>query len=164
MHGTQGLTLSKSEFAAAVGVSPGRVSQLVRDGLPVEADGRVNIDAGKAWIAANIDPRRRRALPSDTASRRSSRAERDSAEAEIAKLRAARLAGDVIDRDATLCAIETRARFERDAWIGWTNRAAPEIARTVNADLAAIVAVLDRLVRDQLATLAATPVEGIEMQ
>ena len=65
MQETHGLTISKSEFAAAIGVSPGRVSQMVRDGLPVEANGGVNVDSGKAWVAENVDPRRRRALLDD---------------------------------------------------------------------------------------------------
>lgn len=162
MHGTHPLTITKSEFAAAIGVSPGRVSQLVRDGLPVASDGRVDLEAGKAWVADNIDPRRRRALPSENMARSGPRAVRDIAEAEIARLKAAKLAGDMIDRDATLRAIETRARFERDAWLGWINRAAPDIARTCDADLGAVVAILDRLVREQLATLAATPIEELE--
>ena len=90
---------------------------------------------------------------------RSSKAKKETAEAEIARLKAAKLAADLIDRAATLRAIEGRARFERDAWVGWVNRAAPEIASAMNSELAAVVAVLDRLVREQLATLAATPLD-----
>lgn len=158
---SQSLTVSKSGFAATIGVSPGRVSQMLKDGMPVELNGRVNVDAAKAWVAANIDPNRRRLQLEADGPVRSSRAKKETAEAEIAHLKAARLGGDLIDRAATLQAIEGRARFERDAWIGWCNRSAPEIAAATNADLAAVVAVLDRLVRDQLAMLAETPLQRL---
>jgi len=162
MQKTQDTTVSKRGFAEAVGVSPGRVSQMIKDGLPVEPNGRIKIEAGKSWITANVDANRRRVQLDGDGPVRSSKAKRENAEAEIAHLKAARLAESLIDRDATLQAIEGRARFERDAWVGWVNRAASDIAAAVNADLAAVVAPLDRLVREQLAMLAATPMEGLE--
>lgn len=157
-------TISKRCFAELIGVSPGRVSQMIADGLPVEPNGRIEIAKGKAWVAANVDPNRRRVrLPGEAAPAPGTpKATRDAAEAEIARLRAARMAENLIDKHATLRALETRARFERDAWIGWVNRAAPEIATATGADLAVVVSALDRMVRDQLATLAGTPIEGIE--
>ena len=51
-------TLRKIDFAKRVGVSPGRVSQMVADGLPVEADGRIDVARGELWIKANISPTR----------------------------------------------------------------------------------------------------------
>ena len=87
------------------------------------------------------------------------RGKREVSEAEISRLKAERLAGRLIDQKATLRAVEGRARFERDAWIGWVNRAAPVVASEAGADLALVVAVLDREVRAQLAALAATPLE-----
>ncbi len=50
--------LSKSAFAKLVAVSPGRVSQMVKQGLPVEADGKIDVARGKLWIAENINPTR----------------------------------------------------------------------------------------------------------
>lgn len=149
-------TLSKRGFGELIGVSPGRVSQMIADGLPVEPNGRIAIAKGKAWVAANVDQNRRRARV-DGGLFDSSKREREAAEARIANFKADRLADRLIDRDATLRTIETRARVERDAWIGWVNRAAPELARLANADVAIVVSTLDRLVREQLATLAATP-------
>lgn len=157
-------TLSKKGFAEAIGVSAGRVSQMIAGGLPVEPNGRIHVARGKAWVASNVDPNRRRAsldAPSPSLAPVSHRAVRDAAEAEIARLKAERMGRALIDRAATLRTIESRARFERDAWIGWVNRAAPEVAATTGADLAAVVAVLDRLVRSQLVTLADMPLEGI---
>lgn len=149
-------TLSKRGFGELIGVSPGRVSQMIADGLPVEPNGRIDIAKGKAWVAANVDQNRRRARV-DGGLFDSSKREREASEARIAHFKAERLADRLIDREETVRMIETRARFERDAWIGWVNRASPEIARLVNADVATVVSALDRMVREQLATLAATP-------
>jgi phage terminase Nu1 subunit (DNA packaging protein) len=55
--------LSKSAFAAEVNLSPGRVSQMIKQGLPVEPDGKIDIARGKIWIQENVDPRRRAAQP-----------------------------------------------------------------------------------------------------
>jgi predicted transcriptional regulator len=157
-------TVSKRAFADLLGVTQGRVSQLIKAGLPVEPNGRIHVAKGRAWVRDNVDANRRRASLGEDDDIRAvtPRLTRDAAEAEIATLKAARLAGNLIDRKATLRAIETRARQERDAWIGWTNRAAPELARIPAGDLATIAAALDRLVRDQLAALAAMPLDGLD--
>ena len=93
----------------------------------------------------------------------SARGQRDVAEAEISRLKAEKMAGRLIDQRATLRAVEGRARFERDSWIGWVNRAAPAVASEAGADLALVVAIFDREVRAQLAALAATPLEFPEL-
>jgi hypothetical protein len=150
--------LSKSEFARLIGVTPARVGHWVRDGMPVTATGRVDIAEGQRWVSENVDPSRRetwqRMLSPSPA-----RGEREVAEAEIARLKAGKLAGSLIGLRATLRVVEGRARYERDAWIGWVNRAAPLIASAAGADMALIVAVLDHEVRAQLAALAAQPLE-----
>lgn len=48
-------TLAKSEFARAVGVSAGRVSQMIQKGLPVEANGKIDLARGRLWINENVD-------------------------------------------------------------------------------------------------------------
>ncbi len=157
-------TLSKKGVAELLGVSPGRVSQLITAGMPVEPNGRVNVARAKAWVAENVDPNRRRASLDGTSAPSpvfSARAVKDTADAEISRLKAERLGGQLIDKAATLRTVETRARAERDAWIGWVNRAAPEIAAATGGDMASTVAALDRLVRDQLAMLAALPLGEI---
>ena len=53
------MEITKGEFARFVGLTPARISQMVRLGLPVTPTGRINAEAGRAWIAANIDPGRR---------------------------------------------------------------------------------------------------------
>ena len=151
-------TLSKRGFAEHIGVTPGRVSQHIARGLPVRADGKIAIEEAKAWLRENVDQVRRRAQggDGDWGDGGSKRA-REAAEAELAQLKAQRLAGALIDRAATLRAIEAQARQERDAWLGWTARAAQELASATGAEMSAVATVLERLVREQLATLAAAP-------
>ena len=50
---------TKTAFAARVGLTKGRISQLVAEGLPVRADGRIDVAVGLAWIEDNLDPARR---------------------------------------------------------------------------------------------------------
>jgi hypothetical protein len=46
--------MKKSEFAALLALSRGRVSQLVQAGLPTLKDGRIDRDRGLAWYRSNI--------------------------------------------------------------------------------------------------------------
>ena len=48
--------LSKKGFAELVNITPGRVSQLIKKGLPVEPDGRIDVARGKLWIQSNVSP------------------------------------------------------------------------------------------------------------
>jgi len=158
-------TLSKKGFAERLGVTPARVSQMITAGLPVTPNGRIRIVDGLAWVEANVDSNRRRAAITENGQPlgppASARAQRDAADARIAELKAEKLAGNLINGRSALRWIEGRARMERDSWIAWSGRAAPAIATETGADLAAVLAVLDRLVREQLATLAARPMEGL---
>jgi hypothetical protein len=159
-------TLSKRGFAEAIGVSQARVSQMVGAGLPVEPNGRIDPAKGRAWVAANVDPNRRRAMADHEVLDLpgvplSAKREREAADAMTARLKAEKLAGNLLDRSAALRAIEGRARMDRDRWVAWVNRAAPELANALGVDLAPVVGLLDRLVREQLAALAETPIEGV---
>lgn len=50
--------LSKSGFANLIGVSPGRVSQMIKEGLPVEPNGKIDVARGKLWFQENVNQRR----------------------------------------------------------------------------------------------------------
>lgn len=162
-------TLSKKGFAEALGVTQGRISQLIKSGLPVEPNGRIHVARGRDWFEKNVDPNRRRTpSPVNPAINGpvlaiggfpSPRAAREYSEAEMAALKASKLAQRHLDRKATLRVVEARARAERDALIGWVNRVAPAIAAGTGADLSAVTAILDREVRDHLLTLAAMTLE-----
>ncbi|MFG1179940.1 DNA packaging protein [Xanthobacter versatilis] len=62
MHGSETIEaptkVRKVAFARLVNVSPGRVSQMIAAGLPVEADGRIDVARGKLWIQGNVSPTR----------------------------------------------------------------------------------------------------------
>ncbi|MCM5552409.1 hypothetical protein [Pleomorphomonas sp. NRK KF1] len=151
-------TLSKKGFAAHLGLSPGRVSQLIAQGLPVEPSGRVNIEKATGWYRRNVDPNRRQATTgADDRRLIGSRGEYDRIRAERARLALDRESGALVDRAAVERAVFDRARGERDAWIGWSSRAAAAFAGELGVDPGQAFAVLDRLVRDQLAALAARP-------
>lgn len=160
-------TASKKAFAEHVGVTQGRVSQLIKSGLPVEPNGRIHIERGIAWMRDNIDPNRRRAAIGDrdpsqassAAGPMSPRGMRDVAEARIAQLKADRLAGLLISRKATLRAVEGRAKMEADALISWVNRAAPAIATATGGNLSTIAGVLDREIRAHLISMANTALD-----
>jgi len=46
-------SITKSALARHLGVTPQRVSQYVRRGLPVLQDGKLDLDAALAWLAVN---------------------------------------------------------------------------------------------------------------
>mgnify|MGYP003607038272 CR=1 FL=1 len=47
---------TKTAFAARVGLTKGRISQLVAEGLPVRADGQIDVAVGLASIEDNLEP------------------------------------------------------------------------------------------------------------
>lgn len=51
-------TISKSGFSKLINVSPGRVSQMITAGMPVERDGKLDVARCKLWISENINPTR----------------------------------------------------------------------------------------------------------
>lgn len=153
---------TKTAFAARVGLTKGRISQLVAEGLPVRADGRIDVAVGLAWIEDNLDPARRNkggpAIPA--------RAATTLAEAkrlhEIVKVQRAKLAfereqGKLIDADEARRTVFARARAERDAHLAWVQRTAPLLAAELEADPRATFAALDRMMREHLEHLADLP-------
>lgn len=167
-HGTPE-TVSKKFFADMRDVSLSRVSQWIAAGMPTTPNGRVNIAQANQWLADNTDPNRRRftmdddevddAAPGLT---RSAAGTLKHEQARLMRVKADRAEGRVIDRDRTLRALESHGRAMRDGWIGWVNRAAPEIAAATGADLSTVTAALDRLVREQLISLSDMEIKGVD--
>lgn len=146
--------VSTKAFAELVGLDPTRITQLAKQGLPRDARKRVPVAAGRAWIAANVRPKLKAAAPDDPRIRH--RAEREKHEAELARMRVEERAGKLISRDEVRAAAFERARFERDAHLGFAARVAPLIAAETGADPAKVFAVLDREMRTHLTGLAET--------
>jgi phage terminase Nu1 subunit (DNA packaging protein) len=47
--------VTKAEFARIIGVGRSMVGKYCRNGLPQRADGRLYLEAARAWVAANVD-------------------------------------------------------------------------------------------------------------
>ena len=154
---------TKTAFAARVGLTKGRISQLVAEGLPVRADGRIDVAVGLAWIEDNLDPaRRNKGGVSPTPARVSTTLAEAKRLHEIVKVQRAKLAfekeqGLLVETAAANRTVFARARAERDAHMAWVQRTAPLLAAEVGADPRATFAALDRMMREQLEHLADLP-------
>jgi len=148
---------SKAAFARRIGVSSGRMTHLIREGLPVREDGKIEIEAGLAWVQGNLDQARRAAAKSSFENYSEARFA-----AEVEKVRRARLeydkaSGALVDKAEAERVIFERARAERDALMGWAMRVAPVLAAELGADERALFAALERELRAELAALAERP-------
>lgn len=157
--------VTRLTYAKSRGLSSGRISQLIADGLPVAKDGRLDPGAADKWIAQNIAPP---TGPADSAAMRDARTGAMSSFADVRRAKASvdtRLAvlelrkreGELVEKAVVERTVFERARMERDSWLGWIQRASPELAGLLDADPAETFAVLDRLVREHLSELAETP-------
>ncbi len=160
---------SKSQFAARVGLSKGRISQLIANGLPVREDGGVDIEAGLAWMEANLDPAKRNkggAAPPEKKEEMLSLSEARRlhliVQIERAKISLKQERGDLIDANQATITVFNRARAERDAHIAWVQRSAPILAGELGCDAAQMFAALDRLMREHLEHLADTPLDVLK--
>lgn len=152
--------MTKSAFAGHIGVSKGRISQMIRDGLPVLDNGRVPVEAAVAWYHANI---RHSAQTAKKAADDLAlvKRQREEAHRDLLRLQVEEKAGRLIDRRAAEAAIFERARAERDAHLAWCSRIAPLIATETDCDLSSLFAALDREMRAHLEELAAQPIEAL---
>lgn len=150
-------TVSKAEFGRRINVNRNRVYQLVDDGLPVTDDGKIDVAKGKRWVKQHLDQHRREARKPKGATTSETRSEKLSWESRLRELEFKKRSGDLVDRAATERIIFERANLERDKWIGWIARASSAIAAEAEIEPTKVFAALDRLVRDHLTQLAATP-------
>jgi hypothetical protein len=152
--------LTQAAFARRIGVTRGRVAQLVKEGLPRDEAGRIPIEAGKAWIAANVRPRIAAVAPAGEGDARlAARTDRERSEAELARLKVEERAGKLVSREEVRAAAFERARFERDAHLGFAARLAATLAAELGVDQGRAFAVLDREMREHLQRLADTALE-----
>lgn len=163
--GREAASITKSELARRLGLTAGRISHLLKRGMPELPNGRIDWEAARAWYLDNTDPARRKATvqaPLTADAPRGATAELNRVRAEREALKLAQDREQLVDREAVERETFTRARAERDAWIGWVGPASAAIAAELGAEPAAAYATLDRLVRAHLASLSATPVEDLE--
>lgn len=146
--------VTKSAFAALIGVTPARVSHMISMGLPVRGvDGLIPAAEGKQWYADNIRPRSKSQAEA-LAERGQARADREHYEAELARIKVEERTGRLVDAAEVRAATFERARRERDMHVGFAARVASVIASETGADEARIFALLDREMREHLTRLA----------
>lgn len=153
---------SKSDFAARVGLTKGRISQLVTEGLPVRADGQIDVAIGLTWIENNLDPARRNRGGATSTMRSPTTLSEAKRLHEIVKVQRAKLAfereqGQLVETVAATRTVFARARAERDAHMAWVQRTAPLLAAELGSDPRATFAALDRMMREHLEYLADLP-------
>jgi len=153
---------TKTAFATRVGLTKGRISQLVAEGLPVRADGRIDVAVGLAWIEDNLDPARRNKGGAVNPTRATTTLAEAKRLHEIVKVQRAKLAfereqGQLVETAAATRTVFARARAERDAHLAWVQRTAPLLAAELGADPRATFAALDRMMREHLEHLADLP-------
>jgi hypothetical protein len=152
-------SITKAAFAEKVGLTRGRISQLIAQGLPVLADGRIEVEAGLRWMEDNLDPDRRGkgGIAGTTPSLAEARRLHEIVKVQRAKLAYERERGDLVNRSAVKVAVFARAKAERDAHMAWVARVTPLLAAELGADPARTFAALDRLMREHLVDLARIP-------
>lgn len=150
--------MTKSAFSAHIGVSKGRISQMIRDGLPVLPNGRIPIEAAQLWYQANVrhSAQAARKAADDLAK---VKREREEAQRDLLRLQVEEKAGRLIDKRKAMDAVFELARSERDSWLSWCSRVAPLMAGDLGCDLSKLYAALDREVRKHLTELT-TPHDG----
>jgi hypothetical protein len=127
--------------------------------MPVKADGTINAAKARKWIARTLDPHRRTpAKPADgtatpkplgvTATTAEARTRKLVHESNLLALELRQRQGELVDRKAAEAAVFARARFERDAWVGWSSRAAPALAAKFGVDLLPFLACSTRSYAD----------------
>lgn len=79
--------------------------------------------------------------------------------AQTAKVRLQKLKSEVVDRSRALAHVFDLARRERDSWINWPPRVAANMAAELGVDPHAMEVVLDRYLREHLASMAEIKIE-----
>jgi hypothetical protein len=151
---------TKSEFAEIAGVSKGRVSQMIKEGLPVEHNGTIDIARGRIWIQDNIDSSRRKAETGTI----NTRDRLNAIKLEREEIELARLKGEIADRNGVERAIFARARAERDAWQQWPRRISAELAGRLACEESLVLAVITDEVRKELDRRADRSTEVLAME
>ncbi|SDE93187.1 hypothetical protein [Rhodospira trueperi] len=179
-----GAVITKAEFARRLGVSRGRVSQLVQAGMPTREGGKLDEAEARAWYAANIDPSRRRgcavvsegalkvlaaemppsglrngphgAAPSDLTTWRT---EHERLKAEERAMRLARERGETLPKADVARLFGDLGRHHRETWSQFPTRVAPLLAAEFGVSEPAMLHALETHVRNQLSAMVEAPPE-----
>lgn len=158
---------SQREYAKIAGISLQMVQKDIAYGRVVfYDDGSINVEESLKLRQQNIDERKRRDRARAQAGNELSGAGGDAVG--IGQLRKAELAlrvrqaeldyrqrrGELVEKRRVVDAVYEAFRRERDAWLAWVSRAAPELAAEIGCPEHAVQTALDRAVRRHLEELA----------
>jgi len=141
----------QSDFAKRVGVHKSQVTRWKKSGMPVNEDGTVDVETCLEWVANNVAEHEDE---DDETTLVALRCKKLRAEIALLELREARERNELVDRRKAEAAVFDLARQERDAWLTWPARVAPEVAASLGADAHAVETEMDRRVREQLRALS----------
>lgn len=79
--------------------------------------------------------------------------------AQTAKVKLAKMKGELVDRTRTTAMVFDLARRERDAWLNWPPRVAANMAAELGVDAHKMEQVLDKYLRKHLADMAEVKIE-----
>lgn len=79
--------------------------------------------------------------------------------AQTAKVKLAKMKGELVDREKATALVFDLARRERDAWQNWPPRVAADMAAELGVDAHTMEQVLDRHLRKHLAAMAEVEIE-----
>ncbi len=125
---------SQAELARALGLTPGRITVLKQKGMPI-----YSVEAARAWRAQNVAPmptaRAPQAPPApgdggaeSPTGYEQSRARREAAEAQMAEMKCAELAGALVRMDAVRRVMVEKVTMMRDILLQIPARLGPVLA------------------------------------
>lgn len=139
-----------------MGFSRPRITQLVKQGMPTEPNGRIRPEIAQQWL----DRRRRRPMPlpsTEARERLDHRRQIDQRKAQLLGLEVAERTGALVDRKQAESALFAWVRAERDSWQAFGARLGPVLAARFGLDPAQLVMAVDQAVQEHLVRLAEEP-------
>lgn len=143
------MIITKAELSRELGVSKARVSQYIREGLPVRDDGKIEAEAAFAWVAANVDKSRIAAAQDPALNRQ--RVRLMEAKAEALEIKNAIRRGDLVKKSDVLAELQDKIIPARSKLLAIPDRAAPQLANFKSPQ--AIEHLLTRLFKEALEEL-----------
>lgn len=149
--------VSKAEFARRLSVTPARVSQLLKQGLPVTEDGRIPAREAMAWVRRSILPQNGAVPTSGESDLGDAKLRLTLAQARMAELAADEKAGSLIDRNEAQRGAAAFARVFRDGVLNFAARQGPALAHELGVEPRALIPALDAALRTMLVDLSKQP-------
>jgi len=141
----------QADFAKRVGVHKSQVTRWKKQGMPCDDDGTLDVETCLEWVANNVAGHEDE---DDETTLVALRCKKLRAEIALLELREQRERNELVDRRKAESAVFDLARQERDSWLTWPARVAPEVAASLGADAHLVEKELDRRVREHLRALS----------